>query len=113
MTVAITPTHDEVTAALTIPRFRAWLESKDPEGYAGELRACGRCPIAKFLRAQFPGVEPLRIFSHTVRWGERDAFIPAPKWVLEFVARADANATEWITPVHCLRILAWVEKALA
>ena len=114
MTVATTtPTHAAVTSSLTIPRFRAWLESKDPREIVGKRRACGFCPVAEFLRAQFPGIFDLRVFEDTVRWGSRSAFIPAPKWVDAFIFRVDRDARATATAGHCLRILETLEKALA
>lgn len=86
---------------ITKKQFIQWLESRKPLAKVGEIRSCGHCPIANYLREKEPDLlqpwaDPLEGWAYGVHW---------PAWTDKFVGSVDARKSHHITAKTCLKII--------
>jgi hypothetical protein len=88
-------------------KFVAWLESKQPDEWAGRALSLGDCPLAMYLRehgAPDPYVRPDKVardscwrYSH----GSRE---PLPEWANTFANRVDREFKDSVSVSECLSV---------
>ena len=76
-------------------QFQEWLESKEPDCRVGVAKMDNICPIAMYLKA-YTGIS-YDIGARMYRKTGKEAGERLPKWVQEFVMRADSYGR--MTPV--------------
>lgn len=88
--------------ALTLKKFKTWLESKNSRTKVGRPNICTTCPIAKFLVQttgnKYEVGEGAYCFTNN-RWSD------LPKWALNFIEKIDSQRTKSVSAAKCLSIL--------
>lgn len=115
-------TQDEFTRwiedALTLPKFRAWLETRarlfpDGAGLVGVCSIPALCPIATYLHELNPRGRAEVFSLSATAWPEvgRPVDVPLPSWAIRFVRAVDRllDIDYNVTAAQALAIVARIE----
>jgi hypothetical protein len=98
-----------MSTTLTLPEFRTWLESHEPNAVVGESRSVSRCPVARFLGG--PGERRVCVGGAGYT-DASDTPHSTPAWASRFIHRIDGNVPgrpKPITAREALDILREIE----
>ncbi len=86
------------TQLLSLPAFRAWLESQPADVFVGTAGNEEMCPLATFLKDELPEGTDVAVDAQSY-WIESDTTYTLPDWAITFVEVIDSHG-EWDVSAH-------------